>query len=163
MQKITPFLWFNDNAEQAVDFYVSVFKDARKGEIARQGEAGAGQNGQVMTVTFELFGQNFIALNGGPQFSFNESISFVVDCTDQAEVDYYWEKLSDGGQQSVCGWVKDKFGLWWQVVPSVLPKLMTLPDRQKAERVMRAMMGMSKIDIARLEEAAAINERKKLN
>jgi predicted 3-demethylubiquinone-9 3-methyltransferase (glyoxalase superfamily) len=153
MQKITPFLWFNNNAEEAVNFYISVFKDSSLGKVARYGDAGPGPKGQLMTADFKLNGQEFIALNGGPHFTFNEAISFVVNCKDQQEVDYYWDKLSEGGQKSMCGWLKDKFGLSWQVVPSVLPTLIGDPDVHKAQNVMRAMMKMQKIVIRELEEA----------
>jgi predicted 3-demethylubiquinone-9 3-methyltransferase (glyoxalase superfamily) len=153
MQKITPFLWFNNNAEEAVDFYISVFKDSSIGKVARYGDAGPGPKGQLMTAEFKLNGQEFIALNGGPHFTFNEAISFVVDCKDQQEVDYYWDKLSEGGQKSMCGWLKDKFGLSWQVVPSVLPKLLGDAEVRRSQNVMRAMMKMQKIVIRELEQA----------
>ncbi|HRO42256.1 MAG TPA: VOC family protein [Flavipsychrobacter sp.] len=147
MQKITPFLWFENQAEEATDFYVSIFKDAKKGISAK------GAEGRIMTQTFSLFGQEFIALNGGPMFKFNESISFVVSCENQQEIDFYWKKLSeDGGEESMCGWVKDRFGLWWQVVPAILSQLFT-GEPQKAQRAMQAMMGMKKFDIALLQKA----------
>lgn len=155
MRKITPFLWFDNNAEEAIDFYTSIFHHSSKGNISRYSDAGPGPKGQVITATFELEGQEFVALNGGPQFKFNESISFVVDCKDQQEVDYYWEKLTDGGEESMCGWLKDKFGLSWQIVPAVLPKLLMDSDSRKAGNVMKAMMQMKKIDIAKLEAAYA--------
>jgi predicted 3-demethylubiquinone-9 3-methyltransferase (glyoxalase superfamily) len=153
MQKITPFLWFNNNAEEAVNFYITVFKDSSMGKVARYGDAGPGPKGQLMTAEFKLNGQEFIALNGGPHFTFNEAISFVVDCKDQQEVDYYWDKLSEGGQKSMCGWLKDKFGLSWQVVPSVLPKLLGDAEVRRSQNVMRAMMKMQKIVIRELEQA----------
>lgn len=154
MQKITPFLWFDGNAEEAVNFYCSVFKDAKAGEMVRVGKAGPGPEGSVLVATFELFGQKFSALNGGPNFKFNEAVSFVVNCENQEEVDYYWNKLTaDGGQPSQCGWLKDKFGLSWQVTPTALPKMLGDKDPAKAARVMQAMMKMGKLDIDVLEEA----------
>ena len=152
-QKITPFLWFDNQAEDAMNFYISVFKNSKVGEIARYGEAGPGPAGSVMTATFELDGQHFIALNAGPHFKFTEAISFVIDCQDQEEVDYYWNKLTEGGQESQCGWLKDKFGLSWQVVPTMLSKLFNTPDKDKANRAMKAMMQMKKLDIASLQKA----------
>ena len=152
MQKITPFLWFDSNAEEAINFYTSVFKDAKIGELARYGDAGPGPKGSVMTATFELFGQKFIALNGGPIFKFNEAISMVVNCENQEEVDYYWDKLSEGGQEQQCGWLKDKFGLSWQVVPTELPSLFT-GDGAKSQKAMQAMMQMKKLDINILKQA----------
>ena len=147
MQKVTPFLWFDQQAEDAARFYVSVFKDGKLGKPT------SGPDGKVMVVPFEIQSQEFTALNGGPRFKFNESVSFVVHCEDQKEVDYYWEKLtSGGGQESMCGWLKDKYGLSWQVVPDVLPKLLRGP---KAGEVMQAFMQMRKFDIAALERAAA--------
>lgn len=154
MQKITPFLWFDDNAEEAMKFYVSVFKDAKVLDVTRYTDIGPGPEGSVMTAVFQLFGQTFIALNGGPQFKFNESVSFVVNCETQEEVDYYWESLlRDGGSPSMCGWLKDRFGLSWQVTPSALGKLMQSPDPKKAKRVMDAMLKMSRIDIKALQQA----------
>ncbi len=153
MPKITPFLWFDTQAEEAAKFYVSVFKNSRITEVVRYGEAGPGPKGSVLTVRFELDGQEFIGLNGGPRFTFTEAVSFSVDCKTQDEVDDYWEKLSDGGEQGPCGWLKDKYGLWWQVVPSVLPRMLNDPDPEKADRVMRAMLQMKKIDIAGLQKA----------
>ena len=154
MQKITPFLWFDGNAEEAVNFYCSVFKDAKAGEMVRVGKNGPGPEGSVLTAPFELFGQKFTALNGGPQFKFTEAVSFVVNCEDQEEVDHYWNKLTEaGGQPSRCGWLKDKFGLSWQITPTVLPKLLGAKDSAKAGRVMQAMMKMDKLDIAVLEKA----------
>jgi predicted 3-demethylubiquinone-9 3-methyltransferase (glyoxalase superfamily) len=159
MQKITPFLWFNDNAEAAVKFYTSIFKKSNVGTIARYDEAGekvAGRPaGSVMTVDFQIEGQDFIALNGGPMFKFNESISFVVNCKTQKEVDYYWEKLTAGGGKKVqCGWLKDKFGVSWQIVPIELNKLMNSKDAAKSQRVMEAMLKMVKLDINKLKAAA---------
>ena len=155
MQKITPFLWFDTQAEEAVNFYTSVFKNAKKGKMLRNVEGGPGPAGSVLTASFELEGLEFTALNAGPHFKFNEAISFVVDCKDQDEVDYFWDKLSEGGEKSQCGWLKDKFGLSWQITPTVLIKLMSDPDRERAGRVTQAMLKMSKIDIAALERAYA--------
>jgi predicted 3-demethylubiquinone-9 3-methyltransferase (glyoxalase superfamily) len=152
-QKITPFLWFDGKAEEAANFYVSVFRNSKILKIARYGEAGPGPKGSVMTVVFSLDGQEFIALNGGPNFKFTEAISFSVDCKTQAEVDEFWEKLSAGGEQGPCGWLKDKYGLSWQVNPSVLGEMMTDPDPAKSKRVMEAMLQMKKIDIAGLRRA----------
>ena len=152
-QKITPFLWFDGNAEEAAKFYVSVFKNAKVLTTARYGEAGPGPKGSVMTVVFELDGQQFIALNGGPHFKFTEAISFTIDCKDQAEVDYYWDKLSAGGQQQPCGWLKDRFGLSWQVVPSALDEMMSDPDPVRSSRVMQAMLQMKKMDLGALRRA----------
>ena len=153
MQKITPFLWFDDNAEEAMNFYVSIFKNSKILNLRRYGEAGPGPKGKVMTGTFQLEGQEFMALNGGPQFPFTEAISLFVDCETQAEVDELWEKLSKGGEKSQCGWVKDKFGLWWQVIPSALGEMLGDPDPAKANRVMQAMLKMKKIDIEALRRA----------
>ena len=160
MQKITPFLWFNDNAEAAARFYTSIFKKSKLGTIARYDEAGEKVSGRpagsVMTVDFQIEGQDFIALNGGPMFKFNESISFVVNCKTQKEVDYYWKKLTAGGGKEVqCGWLKDKFGVSWQVVPVELNKLMNTKDAAKSQRVMEAMLKMVKLDINKLKAAAA--------
>jgi predicted 3-demethylubiquinone-9 3-methyltransferase (glyoxalase superfamily) len=152
-QKITPFLWFNDNAEEAMNFYTSIFKNSQINNVTRYGEGGPGPKGQVMTASFQLFGQEFIALNGGPQFKFTEAISFVVNCESQEEVDGYWNKLTEGGEKSRCGWLKDKYGLSWQIVPTVLSKLLGDKDPQKSKRVMNAMLQMDKIDIAVLEQA----------
>lgn len=154
MQKITPFLWFDGNAEEAVDFYASIFKDSKVGKVSRYGDAGPGPKGSVMTASFRIEGQEFIALNGGPQFKFTEAISLSVDCKDQKEVDHYWTKLSQGGQESMCGWLKDKYGLSWQVNPAILGQLLASPDAKKAKRVMEAMLKMKKIDIAALKAAA---------
>jgi len=157
MQKITPCLWFEDKAEEAVTFYTSIFKNSKIVNIARYGEAGAEISGRpkgtVMTMTFQLEGQEFMALNGGPQFKFTEAISFVVNCQTQEEVDEYWEKLSDGGQEVQCGWLKDKYGLSWQIVPTILGEMLNDPDPKKAERVMKAMLQMKKIDIKGLKQA----------
>jgi predicted 3-demethylubiquinone-9 3-methyltransferase (glyoxalase superfamily) len=158
MQKITPFLWFDDNAEEAVKFYTSIIKNSKIGKIARYDEAGekaAGRPaGSVMTVEFQLEGQEFVALNGGPHFKFTEAISFVVNCETQEEVDYYWEKLSHGGKEVQCGWLKDKYGLSWQIVPTVLSELLSDKDAAKAQRVMQAMLKMVKLDIKKLKQAA---------
>ena len=154
MQKITPFLWFDTQAEEAAKFYASVFKNSKIGKITRYGEAGPGPKGSVMTVEFELAGQRMIALNGGPHFKFTEAISLSVDCKDQKEVDRYWNRLSQGGQESMCGWLKDKYGLSWQINPSILGKLLSDKDAKKAKRVMEAMLKMKKIDIAALNAAA---------
>ncbi len=157
MQKITPFLWFDNQAEEAAKFYTSIFKNSTiKGddEYLESAEEVAGKPaGSVMTVSFELDGQEFIALNGGPNFKFTEAVSFMIDCKDQEEVDYYWERLSEGGEESQCGWLKDKFGLSWQVVPKALGELMGDPDKEKADRVMAAMLKMKKIIVADLQKA----------
>ncbi len=154
MPKITPFLWFDNQAEEAANFYVSVFKNAKIGEISRYGEGGPGPAGGVMVVAFELDGQNFEALNGGPMFKFTEAISFRVDCETQAEVDHFWDALSAGGETSQCGWLKDRYGLSWQIVPTALPRILGDPDPVKAKRAVQAMLKMSKLDIAALEAAA---------
>ena len=158
MQKITPFLWFDDRAEEAAKFYTSIFKKSKIGKIARYDNAGekvAGRPaGSVMTVEFQIEGQDFIALNGGPIFKFNESISFVVNCRTQAEVDRYWKKLSAGGKQVQCGWLRDKYGVSWQIVPTVLGELMSSKDPAKTQRVMEAMLKMVKLDISKLKQAA---------
>ena len=156
-QKITTFLWFDNNAEEAANYYVSIFKNSKILNTVHYGEAGPGPKGTVMTVEFVLDGQEFTALNGGPLFKFNESVSLVIHCKTQDEVDYFWEKLSEGGQKVECGWLKDKYGLSWQVVPDVLLELITDKDRQKAERVTKAMLQMKKLDIAGLQTAAAGN------
>jgi predicted 3-demethylubiquinone-9 3-methyltransferase (glyoxalase superfamily) len=153
MQKITPFLWFDNNAEEAANFYVSVFKNSKVLNIARYGEVGPGPKGTVMTVEFELDGQEFVALNGGPQFKFTEAVSFVVNCDTQEEVDYYWERLSEAGEKSRCGWLRDKFGLGWQVTPTILGKLLADKDHEKANRVMQTMLKMDKLDIEPLQRA----------
>ncbi len=153
MQQITPFLWFDTNAEEAMNFYVSIFKNSKVLGIARYGDAGPGPKGTVMVASFELNGQKFTALNGGPRFKFTEAISFVIDCKGQEEVDHYWSSLTEGGEESMCGWLKDKFGLSWQVVPHKLIELMQDKDPKKAANVMQAMLKMRKIDIAVLQEA----------
>jgi len=153
MQKITPFLWFDGNAEEAMNFYTSIFKNSKIGRITRYGDAGPGPKGTVMSATFQLDGQEFMALNGGPQFKFTEAISFFVNCETQEEVDELWEKLSDGGQKSRCGWLKDKYGLSWQIIPSALGEMLGDKDPEKSRRVMKAMLQMDKIDIRRLQEA----------
>jgi predicted 3-demethylubiquinone-9 3-methyltransferase (glyoxalase superfamily) len=151
LQKITPFLWFDHQAEEAAKFYVSVFKDSKMGQVSRYGEGMPLPKGTVMTAAFEIEGQSFVALNGGPQFKFTEAVSFVVNCETQKEIDYYWDKLTgDGGSEVQCGWLKDKYGLSWQIVPTVLPQLV-----KKSGRVMEALMHMKKLDIAALERAAA--------
>jgi predicted 3-demethylubiquinone-9 3-methyltransferase (glyoxalase superfamily) len=155
MQKITPFLWFDGNAEEAMNFYTSIFRNAKVGNISRYGEAGPGPAGSVLTASFELEGLQFTALNGGPHFKFNEAISFHVACESQDEVDYFWDRLGAGGQIQQCGWLKDKFGVSWQIVPTALPRLLGDPDRTKANRVMQAMLQMKKLDIAALNRAAA--------
>ena len=155
MKKINPFLWFDSEAEQAAKFYVGIFKNSKIGKITHYGEAGPGPKGNVMTVEFTLDRVDFVALNGGPQFKFTEAISFSVNCETQDEIDYFWEKLSaDGGSTGRCGWLKDKFGLSWQVNPVFLGDMLADPDAGKANRVMKAMMEMDKIDIAALEKAA---------
>jgi predicted 3-demethylubiquinone-9 3-methyltransferase (glyoxalase superfamily) len=153
-QKIKTYLWFDNNAEEAMNFYVSIFKNSKVLDVMRYSDAGPGPKGAVMLVTFQLEGQEFIALNGGPQFKFTEAISLLVDCKSQEEVDTLWEKLTaDGGAPSACGWLKDKFGLSWQITPTVLIEMLKDPDPEKAKRVMEAMLQMSKIDIGKLKEA----------
>jgi predicted 3-demethylubiquinone-9 3-methyltransferase (glyoxalase superfamily) len=153
MQKITPFLWFDNNAEEAMKFYVSIFKNSKIVSVARYGEAGPGPAGSVMTATFQLDGQEFMALNGGPHFKFTEAISLFVNCETQEEVDELWEKLSAGGQESRCGWLKDKFGLSWQIIPKALGVMLQDKDPEKSKRVMKAMLQMAKIDIQGLRQA----------
>ncbi len=153
MQKIVTFLWFDNQAEEAVNLYTSIFKNSKITGVARNSEAGHGEKGSVMTVNFTLEGQEFIALNGGPMFKFTEAISLFVNCETQEEVDALWNKLTEGGQESQCGWLKDKYGLSWQIIPTTLMKLMSDPDREKAGRVMQAMLQMKKIDIAKLQQA----------
>jgi predicted 3-demethylubiquinone-9 3-methyltransferase (glyoxalase superfamily) len=159
IQKLTPCLWFDSQAEEAAKFYTSIFKNSRIGKISRYGEAGkeihGKEPGSVLTVAFELDGQSFTALNGGPVFKFNEAISFQINCQDQAEVDYYWEKLSAGGdpKSQQCGWLKDKFGVSWQVVPTIVQEMISGPDAKKSERAMQALFQMKKLDIARLKQA----------
>jgi predicted 3-demethylubiquinone-9 3-methyltransferase (glyoxalase superfamily) len=155
MQKITPCLWFDGQAEEAANFYVSIFRNSKAGQILRWGKEAPDKQGNVLLVTFELDGQTYQALNGGPEFHFTEAISLSIDCKDQEEVDYFWEKLTaDGGKEVQCSWLKDKFGVSWQVVPEILPRLINDPDKDKAAGVMKAMMGMVKIDVAQIEEAA---------
>jgi len=157
MQKIMPFLWFDDQAEEAANFYVSIFKKSKIGNVTRYGEADSEVSGRpkgsVMTVTFQLDGQEFIALNGGPVFKFTEAISFLVNCETQEEVDELWEKLSEGGNEIECGWLKDKYGVTWQIVPTVLNELLNDPDPEKSQRVMKALLKMKKIDIEALKQA----------
>jgi len=158
MQKITPFLWFDNQAEEAVKFYTSVFKTSKIGSMARYDDASAAAagmpKGTVMTASFQLDGQEFVALNGGPQFKFTEAVSFMISCESQQEIDYFWQKLTEnGGQEGQCGWLKDKFGLSWQIVPSSLSKLIAGPDRAKSGRAMAALMKMKKLVIADLERA----------
>ncbi|HEY7260590.1 MAG TPA: VOC family protein [Trebonia sp.] len=151
----TTFLWFDTQSEEAARYYVSIFKNSRLGTIHRYTSAGPGEEGSVMLVEFELNGQKFAALNGGPQYQFNAAVSFVVECADQAEVDYYWDRLAEGGQEIACGWVADKYGLSWQVTPTVFFDMISGPDTAKAARVTEAMLSMKKFDIAALERAAA--------
>ena len=158
-RKITPFLWFDTQAEQAAKFYTTIFRNSRINQISRYGKAGHETHGMgagtVMTVAFEIEGQSFVALNGGPHFKFNEAVSFQITCETQDEIDYFWSKLSENGQESQCGWLKDKFGLSWQVVPAILPHLLMGDDRAKSERAMAALMQMKKLDIAALQRAHA--------
>ena len=153
MQKITPFLWFDGKAEEAMNFYVSIFKNSKVVSVTRYGEAGPGPTGTVMSATFQLEGQEFHALNGGPQYKFTPAISLFISCKTQEEVDDLWEKLSEGGRTDQCGWLQDKFGLSWQVIPTILGELLRDKDRAKANRVMQAMMKMTKIDIKKLKQA----------
>jgi predicted 3-demethylubiquinone-9 3-methyltransferase (glyoxalase superfamily) len=153
MKKITPFLWFDGKAEEAMNFYVSIFKKSKAMSVSRYGKEGPGPEGTVMSATFKLAGQDFMALNGGPQFKFSQAISFFVDCKTQKEVDELWEKLSEGGEKQQCGWLKDKFGVSWQIIPSELGSLMSDPDPKKSARVMKAMLQMTKIDIKALKKA----------
>jgi predicted 3-demethylubiquinone-9 3-methyltransferase (glyoxalase superfamily) len=154
MQKITPYLWFDDQAEEAAKFYTSIFKDSRITNVARYGEAGPGPVGSVLTVNFQLEGQDFVALNGGPPFKFTEAISLCVSCENQEEVDEFWDKLTaDGGEPGPCGWLKDKYGLSWQIIPKALMEYLGSPDREKAERATRAMLQMQKIDVAAIKRA----------
>ena len=152
-EKITTCLWFDTQAEEAAEFYVSVFDGSKVLNVARYGDAGPGPAGQVMTILFEIEGRTFMGLNGGPAFSFNEAVSFVIDCASQEEVDRYWAALSDGGTESQCGWLKDRYGVSWQVVPSVMGQLLGGPDPDGAQRAMQAMLGMRKLDIAALQKA----------
>ena len=153
MQKITPFLWFDNQAEEAVNFYTSVFKNSKIGKVSRYSDAGPGPKGSVMVMAFELNGQEFMALNGGPIFKFTEAVSFVVNCETQEEVDDYWTKLTAGGSEVQCGWLKDKYGLSWQIVPTILGKLMGDPDPKKSKKVAEAMFQMKKLDIKKLQAA----------
>jgi predicted 3-demethylubiquinone-9 3-methyltransferase (glyoxalase superfamily) len=154
MQKITPCLWYDTEAEDAANFYTSVFSSGRIVDISRYGDAGPRPAGTVMTVSFELDGQPFVALNGGPDFTFNEAVSFQVSCEGQEEVDHFWSRLSEGGEEGPCGWLKDRYGLSWQIIPTALPELLSDPDPQRSQRAMAAMLQMKKIDIAELEKAA---------
>ena len=153
VQKINPFLWFNNQAEEAAKFYVSIFKNSGVNKVVHYGKAGPGPEGSVMTVAFELEGQEFTALNGGPVYKFTEAISFVVNCNSQEEVDYYWDKLTEDGEEGVCGWLKDKYGLSWQIVPTLMIEMMSDPDHEKSKRVTEALLQMVKIDIKTLKEA----------
>lgn len=154
-QKITPFLWFDNKAEEAAQFYTSIFKNSKILQVSRYGDGGPGPKGSVMVVSFQLAGQEFTALNGGPRFTFSEAFSFVVNCENQQEIDEYWSKLTaGGGEESMCGWLKDKFGFSWQIVPAVLGSLMSNKDPKKANRVMEALLKMRKLDIAKLKAAA---------
>ena len=155
MPRITPWLWFDTQGEEAAEFYTSVFPNSKITEVTRYGSAGPRPEGMVMTVAFELDGQELVVLNGGPDFKFNEALSFLVSCKDQEEVDWYWNKLSEGGEQGPCGWLKDRYGLSWQIIPTALDELLGDPDREKAQRVMQAMLSMGKIEIEELERAAA--------
>ncbi len=151
--KISPFLWFDNNAEEAIDYYTSIFKNSKRFDVSRYGEGGPGPAGSVMVAAFELEGQRFTALNGGPLFKFNEAVSFVVNCDSQDEIDEYWEKLSAGGEPGQCGWLKDRFGLSSQIVPTILPELMQTRDAEKTSRVMAALMQMTKLEIDGLQRA----------
>ena len=153
MPKITPFLWFDDKAEEAAHFYISIFKNSKMLSVSRYGEAGPGPKGSVMTVAFQLDGEKFVALNGGPTYTFSPAVSFVVNCETQQEVDHYWERLSEGGEKIRCGWLKDRYGLSWQVVPTVLPELLQDKDPEKRRRIMEAMLKMQKLDIEQLKRA----------
>ena len=154
MQKITTWLWFDTEAEEAAGFYASVFPNSRIVAVARYTEAGPRPAGMVMTVEFELDGQRFVGINGGDQFTFSEAVSFQITCEDQAEIDYYWERLSDGGSEGPCGWLRDRYGLSWQVVPTGMEELFADPDQSRAQRAMEAMLGMTKLDVAALRDAA---------
>jgi len=153
MQNITPFLWFDGKAEEAMNFYVSIFKDSKVGSVTRCGESGPGPKGSVMSATFQLLGQDFIALNGGPMFTFSPAISFFVNCKTQQEVDDPWDKLSAGGEKQMCGWLKDKFGVSWQIIPTALGEMLSDPDPAISQSVMKAMMQMKKIDVEGLKRA----------
>ena len=154
MPTITPNLWFDTQAEEAAEFYVSVFPNSKITDVSHYGEAGPREAGMVLTVDFVLDGQRFTAINGGPQFTFDEAVSLLIECADQDEVDHYWEKLTDGGEESQCGWLKDRYGLSWQVVPSGMNDVMNDPDPARADRAMKAMLGMRKLDVAALQAAA---------
>ena len=154
-QKIVPNLWFDTQAEQAAEFYIEVFGEGRVLSVARYPEGAPGPTGEVMTVEFELRGQRFVGINGGPEFPFTEAVSFQVSCADQAEVDHFWERLTEGGEESQCGWLKDRYGLSWQVVPEGMDEVFSDPDPQRAQRAMQAMLGMRKLDVAALRAAAA--------
>jgi len=153
MQEIAPCLWFDGKAEEAMNFYTSIFKNSKVGNVTRYGEAGPGENGSVMTATFEIEGQEFLALNGGPMFKFSPAISFIVYCKTQEEVDDFWAKLLEGGAQQQCGWLTDKFGVSWQIVPTILPEMLQDKDAEKTKRVMQAMLKMVKLDIKVLKQA----------
>ncbi|MEK6371417.1 MAG: VOC family protein [Acidobacteriota bacterium] len=153
MKRITPFLWFENQAEEAANYYASIFKNSKVGRITRWGDVGPGPKGSVLTIEFELDGQDFVGLNGGPEFKFTEAVSFSVECKNQEEIDYYWDKLSAGGEQGPCGWLKDKYGLSWQVNPSILSDMLNDPNPAKANAVMKAMLEMKKIVIADLKKA----------
>jgi predicted 3-demethylubiquinone-9 3-methyltransferase (glyoxalase superfamily) len=155
MPNITPWLWFDTEAQEAAEYYTSVFPNSKITEVTHYGEAGPRPAGSVLTVTFELDGKQFSALNGGPEFTFNESVSLLIDCADQEEVDFYWERLGDGGEHGPCGWLKDRYGLSWQVVPRRLEELMRDPDPETVRRVTEAMLQMGKLEVAKLEDAAA--------
>jgi predicted 3-demethylubiquinone-9 3-methyltransferase (glyoxalase superfamily) len=154
MPNVTPWLWFDTEAKDAAEYYTSIFPNSKITEVTHYGKAGPRAAGSVMTVTFELDGKQFAALNGGPEFKFNEAVSFLIDCADQAEVDYYWERLGDGGEHGPCGWLKDRYGVSWQVIPRRLDELLRDPDTEKSQRVMAAMLQMGKIEVDKLEEAA---------
>lgn len=154
MQKVSPFLWFDNQAEEAAQYYVSIFRDGKITNVTRYGEGGMGEPGTVLTVSFTLFGQEFTALNGGPEFSFTPAISFFVECESQAEVDRYWDQLTEDGSEEPCGWLRDKYGVSWQIVPRVLMELLQDEDKEKAQRVTQAMLQMKRIDIATLQVAS---------
>jgi predicted 3-demethylubiquinone-9 3-methyltransferase (glyoxalase superfamily) len=154
MPRITPFLWFDTEGEEAADFYCSIFPNSKITEVSHYPEGGPREPGLAMTVSFVLDGQDYVALNGGPEFKFTEAISLLINCADQAEVDYYWEKLTDGGQEVACGWLKDRYGLSWQVVPAGFVEILSDPDPGRSQRAMQAMMGMTKLDLAALRAAA---------
>ncbi len=153
-QRIVPNLWFDTESEEAAEFYVSVFPNSRIVNVTHYTEAGPREAGSVMTVEFELDGQRFVAIDGGPEFKFDEAVSFEIECEDQEEIDYYWDKLTDGGEESQCGWLKDRYGLSWQVVPTGMEEIFADPDKGRAERAMSALLGMKKLDIAALRSAA---------